>query len=342
MCRLETAGGGIYQAIKIHEETYGHPCMIISSVVNNLTKGPPIARGDKVALNKFDNQATRTLATLKPMDCLSEINQGNISMTECLPKHLQNKFATLAFPVSPHLKSLFRWSIHHETVYQGWKLSRVSPIFKKDDSTNSGNYRPVSILSVPSKLLESDINTVIVNHVMNNNLITPNQWAYRKVHSTELLLIHLTEKWRRFVDDGLTVAVAFVDFRKAFDSALHSHLLDKLHGQFGIDGELYAWMDSYLSTLKQFTMINGKESSKMHVRCGVPQGSVLGPTLFTLYTNDLPSFIKSGDTSMYADDTTVFSTGSSQDVACNLLNCALEELFTWCVNNRLTPHPSKC
>ena len=144
------------------------------------------------------------------------------------------------------------------------------------------------------------------------------------------------------MNDGLTVAVAFVDFSKAFDSVLHSRLLDKLHGQFAIDGELYAWMDSYLSNQKQFTTINGKESSKMYVRCGVPQGSVLGPSLFTLYTNDLPSFTKSGDTFMYADDTTVFCTGFSQDVACNLLNCALEELFTWCVNNRLTPHPGKC
>ena len=172
-------------------------------------------------------------------------------------------------------------------------------------------------MSVPSKLLESEINTAIVNHVTNNNLITPNQWAYRKAHSTELLLIHLTEKWRKFVDDGLTVAVAFVDFRKAFDSVSHLRLLDKLHGQFGIDGELYAWMYSYLSNRRQFTTVNGKESSKMHVRCRGPQGSVLGPTLFTLFTNDLPSFIKSGETFMYADDTTVFCTGSSQDVACN-------------------------
>ena len=69
---------------------------------------------------------------------------------------------------------------------------------------------------------------------------------------------------------------------------------------------------------------------------------MLGPTLFTLFTNDLPSCIKSGDAFMYADDTTVFCIGSSQDVACTLLNYALEELFTWCVNNRLTPHPRKC
>ena len=97
----------------------------------------------------------------------------------------------------------------------------MSSIFEKNDSTDPGNHRLVSILSVPSKLLEFEINTAIVNHVTNNNMITPNQWAYRKAHFTEILLIHRTEKWRRFVDDGLTVAVAFVDFRKTFDSVLH-------------------------------------------------------------------------------------------------------------------------
>ena len=118
--------------------------------------------------------------------------------------------------------------------------------------------------------------------------------------------------------------------------------MDKLHGQLGIDGELYAWMDSYLSNRKQFTMINGKGSLKRYVRYGVPQGSVLGPDLFRLFTNDLPSFIKSGDTFMYADDAALFCIGSSPDVACNLLNCALEELSTWFVNNSLTPLPGKC
>ena len=89
-------------------------------------------------------------------------------------------------------------------------------------------------------------------------------------------------------------------------------------------------------------VINGKESSKIQVKCGVPQGSVLGPTLFALFRNDLPSSIISVDTFMYADDTTVYCIGSTQDVTCNLLNCALEERFTWCTKNRLTPHPGKC
>ena len=200
-------------------------------------------------------------------------------------------------------------------MYGIWKLTRVSPIFKKNDRTDSGNYRPVSQLSVPSKLLESEINTAIVDHLTSNNFITPNQWAYRKGHSTELLLINLTEKWRRFVDSGLKVAVAFVDFKEAFDSVSHSPLLEKLHRQFGIDGLLNAWMKNYLSNRKQFTVINGRKSSNTQVSCGVPQGSVVGPTLFTLFTNDLPLSITSGETFMYADDTTVFCIDSTQDVA---------------------------
>ena len=85
--------------------------------------------------------------------------------------------------VSPHLTRLFRWSIGHQTEYGSWKLARVSPIFKKDDRTNPaiGNYQLVSLLSVPSKLLESEINTAIVNNATSNNLITLSQWAYRKM-----------------------------------------------------------------------------------------------------------------------------------------------------------------
>ena len=78
--------------------------------------------------------------------------------------------------------------------------------------------------------------------------MTPNHWAYRKDHSTELLLIHLAERWRRFVDSGLNVAVAFVDFKKAVDSVLHSHVLEKLHRQSGTDGQLYAWIISQIES----------------------------------------------------------------------------------------------
>ena len=120
---------------------------------------------------------------------LSEVYFSEVGVLRQI-KHLKSNKATgpdgispkllklASYAVSPHLMSLCQWSIHHETVYEGWKLARVSPIFKKDDSTDPGNYRPVSILSVPSKLLESEINTAIVNHVTNNNLIPLSYFSF--------------------------------------------------------------------------------------------------------------------------------------------------------------------
>ena len=91
----------------------------------------------------------------------------------------------------------------------------------------------------------------------------------------------------------------------------------------------------------QFTVLNGVASDLLPVTTGIPQGSVLGPTLFTLFTNDLPSAVRSGSTFMYADDTSIFCVGQSADLAIDLLNKALQEVYRWCLVNRLTPHPGK-
>ena len=203
------------------------------------------------------------------------------------------------------------------------------------------NYRPLSILSVPSKILESCVNDTIVSHVTENGLVTDKQWAYRKGHSTELLLVHLTETWRKAVDSNLVVGVACVDFTKAFDCVPHQRLIHKLHNQFGIEGQLLAWLESYLSNRKQFTVINGEKSTLTSVSTGAPQGSVLGPTLFALYTNDLPTSVKYGTTYMYADDTTLYCIGNSVDEVAAALNLALHDLNNWCIQNSLTPHPNQ-
>ena len=188
--------------------------------------------------------------------------------------------------------------------------------------------------------MEAEINDRLVQHVFKNNqLITDKQWAYRRGFSTELLLVHLTEIWRMAADSDNVVAVAFVDFKKAFDSVSHEILLRKLEINFGITGGLLEWIKSYLSERMQFTVLNGVASDLLPVTAGIPQGSVLGPTLFTLFTNDLPSAVRSGSTFMYADDTSIFCVGQSADLAIDLLNKALQEVYRWCLVNRLTPHP---
>ena len=151
----------------------------------------------------------------------------------------------------------------------------------------------------------------------------------------------ITETWRRLVDEGNVVALAFIDFKKAFDSVNHEILIPKLQQNFGICDSFLTWLKSYLYDRRQFTVVNGTKSEFLPVNYGIPQGSVLGPTLFTLFTNDLPSAVKSGELFMFADDTTVYI-GENVDQAVAQLNKALEELHTWCLNNRLTPQPVKC
>ena len=182
----------------------------------------------------------------------------------------------------------------------------------------------------------------VKSHVISENLITDRQWAYHAGHSTELLLIHLTEIWRKTIDENSVVRAAFVNSRKAFDCVSHPLLLHKLQYQFGMTGNILSWVTDYLTESKQFTIVNGMTSDTEVVRYGVPQGSVLGPLLFALCTSDVPSSIKRGTVYIYADNTTVYIIGKSIDEVTASLNLALSELYAWCIANSLIPHPTKC
>ena len=258
--------------------------------------------------------------------------------------NIQPKLLRLAGDaIIPSLESLYRYSMETKTVFTSWKTAKITPVFKKDDETDRGNYRPISLLSVPSKILESLVSDALVRHSFKENaeLVSDKQRAYRAGYSTELLLIRLTETWRRAVDSGLLVAVAFVDFKKAFDSVCHTVLETKLQRDFGIRGPLLDWLKSYLKGRQQVTIVNGVNSGTLPVSCGIPQGSVLGPTLFTMFMNDLPTSVVSGSLYMFADDTTIYCIGTSADEATTQLNLAMHELYSWCLTNKLTPHPGK-
>ena len=110
-----------------------------------------------------------------------------------------------------------------------WKIARVSAAFKKGREEDRTCYRPLSMLSIPSKIMESYVTSNVTNHVVTQNLLDNRQWAYRKGKSTEQLLIHLTERWREAVERKLFVGILFVDFIKAFEKVSHNILLQKLN-----------------------------------------------------------------------------------------------------------------
>ena len=127
----------------------------------------------------------------------------------------------------PSLLTVFISSATSNKVPLMWKSANVSSVYKSKDETDKLNYRPISLLCVPGKIMESCVATTITSHVSKHDLGNYNQWGYKKGHSTEHLLIRMTEDWRQSLDNNLVVGVVFVDFRKAFDTVSHSLLLKK-------------------------------------------------------------------------------------------------------------------
>ena len=221
-----------------------------------------------------------------------------------------------------------------------WKTAKVTPIFKKGSRQDVANYRPISLLSIPAKLLESQVCNIIDEHLHGNTLLNKNQWGFTKGLSTESMLVAMTEKWRYAMDNGSVVGAIFIDFQKAFDTVSHTLISTKLHS-VGISGLLHQFLINYLTYRRQFTTVNGERSPTLPLEYGVPQGSLLGPRLYTIYVNDLPEYVTAGEIFIYADDTTVYCTGKDVGTVISSLNTIMEQILSWSSSNLLTIHPIK-
>lgn len=214
------------------------------------------------------------------------------------------------------------------------KIAIGQALYKSGDKQNIENYRQLSILSTFSKVIERIVHDQITSFIDGNNLITPSQHGFRIGKSIETASCHLLNYIYRNLDCGKYVMSLFFDLSKAFDTVSAEFLSDKLY-RSGIRGNALLWMESYLKSRAIITRVNDAYSQSQKITLGVPQGSVLGPLLFTLYVNDLPEHITNGLVTSFADDTTVTVAADTPDDLLLLARKVMDDVNTWCQRNRL-------
>ena len=253
---------------------------------------------------------------------------------------LDTKILKLAAPlITDTLTYIYNLCITKNTFPCALKKAKVIPIYKSGNSTNPSNYRPISILSVLSKPLEKHINKHLLLHLNRYNLLHPNQSGFRKKHSCQTALTSLVEQWLTNIDNNEFNGVIFVDFKKAFDVIDHDLLLRKLFF-YGMSDNALQLLQSYLTSRQQCVIVGTKTSSLSTLKFGVPQGSVLGPILFSLYINDLPLYMEAL-CELFADDTSLHNHHKNLDTLMNSLQHSVDNLINWTEMNHMALHLDK-
>ena len=242
--------------------------------------------------------------------------------------------------IAPSLTYIFNLSLSTGIFIDDWKNARVNPIYKEGSRRNMGNYRPISILPILSKVFEKEVFRQIYQYFNVNLLLSKFQSGFRPDYSTLSALIQMCDNWFENMDNGKLTGVVFLDIRKAFDSIDHEILLEKLKF-YGITGVEHDWFESYLTSRNQQTFVNGFLSTKKEIICGIPQGSILGPLLFLIYINDLPNCLESTIPCLYADDTQIFTSSHDTEDLIDKLNSDLVNVMDWLTVNKLQSHAKK-
>ena len=230
-----------------------------------------------------------------------------------------------------------------------WKRALVKPLLKKDGlDPIFKNYRPVSNLAYASKLVETVVAKQLQRYLFNNDLFPILQSAYRPNHSTETALLKVTNDILLNMNDQRVTLLLLLDLSAAFDTVDHDTLLHRLQFTFGVTGKVLSWFSSYLSGRSQQIAINDTLSAEFELHCGVPQGSCLGPLLFTLYSSKLFEIIKHHFPTVhcYADDTQVYISFCPNDSldqlnAAELLESCIDDIRAWMLHDNLKLNDEK-
>lgn len=251
--------------------------------------------------------------------------------------------------LAPVLVRLFRHSYSTGVVPNSWKTALVHPIPKKGDGSDPGNYRPIAITSLLSKIMESIINRQLLQYLDEHQLLDDRQYGFRRGRSAGDLLVYLTHRWAEAVESKGEALAVSLDIAKAFDRVWHKALLSKLPS-FGLPDNFCKWVASFLVDRSIKVVVDGFCSDLKPVNAGVPQGCVLSPTLFLLHINDM---LQTSDFHCYADDSTgdALYTGRAnlsrahvdecRDKLVSKIETSLNQVSNWGILNLVKFNPKK-
>ncbi len=249
----------------------------------------------------------------------------------------------------PVITNIVNMSLSSATMPSSYKEAVLIPLLKKAilDSEILNNFRPISNLKFLSKVIERIVAARFTDHLSRNHLNELMQSAYRKFHSVETALLRVQNDILRALDNHYSVLLILLDQSAAFDTVDHSLLLQRLSERFGVRGSALSWFKSYLSERSQTVCIQSTKSSPKRLTCGVPQGSVLGPLLFTAYTSPIGDIVRAHGVEFhcYADDTQLYlafkpSIASSNEAKIKMEAC-VNEVRMWMATNFLKLNDAK-
>jgi hypothetical protein len=268
--------------------------------------------------------------------CINRLKPGKAPGEDgILSTVLKETANEIALPLS----LLFTRSWIEGVVPNDWKKANVTPIFKSGKRDAAKNYRPVSLTSQICKLMETIIRDSIVEHLENHQLVKQSQHGFRRGHSCLTNLLTFLERVTQWIDEGKPVDVIYLDYSKAFDKVAHARLLMKIKAH-GIGEKMARWIEQWLDNRVQRVVVKGSASEWSSVTSGVPQGSVLGPTLFILYVNDIEENITSS-VLKFADDTKIFYPVDRSEASFTLQD-DLHNLSTWSSKWQMLFNVDKC
>ncbi len=295
----------------------------------------------------------------KFQDYLKNPNKNKLTLNETTPdevlkiiNNLDGKKSGDIFHISPDLVKLnaqtiaqilsiiFNISVREGCFPSAMKVAKILPIHKGDSVLSVGNYRPISLLPIFSKIFERLIYNRLIDFISDNKILSELQFGFQKNKSTEQAVTSILSTLDEAKSKKNSSYCIFLDFAKAFDTVNHEILLAKLN-HYGISGLSNNLFKSYLSNRTQQTEINGVLSNSGVIKHGVPQGSVLGPLLFLLYINDISESSKILKFFLFADDTTVYYSDKTNDGTEDLLNRELSKVSLWLAANKLSLNVKK-